>query len=168
MQLPFEMIKRILALLICLVSFTTGRGQELVSSEFLGLSTTTLINFLGSPLPVDYDVNFYKLTYTTTDIDGSETVASGAIAVPATNECNVFPMVSYCHGTVLRRFDVPSEQNFESFLPTAFAAAGYIALAPDYLGLGEDEGVHPYVHAESQAPIQPPGFMAMKPNLTPF
>jgi pimeloyl-ACP methyl ester carboxylesterase len=128
------------------------QAQDLVSSEYLGLTTTTVINFLGSPFPVEYDVEYYKLVYTTIDTDGEPTVASGAIAVPVTGECNTFPITAYCHGTVLRRFNVPSElDNLEGILLRAFASAGYIVVAPDYLGLGENEGVHPYVHAESQA-----------------
>ncbi|MCZ7636503.1 MAG: lipase family protein [Verrucomicrobia bacterium] len=33
----------------------------------------------------------------------------------------------------------------------AFATAGYVAVLPDYLGLGDSAGVHPYHHARSHA-----------------
>ncbi|MFT6997289.1 MAG: hypothetical protein ACJAQ4_001040 [Cryomorphaceae bacterium] len=141
----------LLAMFATLGSFNSAKAQELVSTEFVYNYTTSLINFLGFPLPVDYAVDFYRITYTTTDTDGQPTIASGAIAIPVSSSCNSFPMVAYCHGTVLKRFDVPSERNFESLIATVFSSAGYIAVAPDYLGLGVDEGVHPYVHAESQA-----------------
>ncbi|HKL39345.1 MAG TPA: alpha/beta fold hydrolase [Cryomorphaceae bacterium] len=140
-----------ITLIAILVNAQTSNAQELVEAEFQLQYTTALIGFFGFPTPVEYAVDFYRVTYTTTDTDGQPTVASGAMAVPASGLCNSFPMTAYCHGTVLQRYDVPSEQNFEGFLTVALASAGYICVAPDYLGLGEDEGVHPYVHAESQA-----------------
>lgn len=139
---------------LCLAFLLTkiAPGQDFISSEYLGLTNTAVINFFGSPLPVEYDVEYYKLVYTTVDTDGEPTIASGAISIPATGACNTFPLVAYCHGTVLRRFNVPSEiENLEGILLRAFSSAGFIVVAPDYLGLGENEGIHPYVHAESQA-----------------
>jgi pimeloyl-ACP methyl ester carboxylesterase len=141
----------VLAVIATLGSTNSAKAQELVSAELVFNYNTALINFLDFPLPVDYAVDFYKITYTTTDTDGEPTVASGAFTLPISSSCNSFPMVAYCHGTVLKRFDVPSERNFESLVVTVLSSAGYIGIAPDYLGLGEDEGVHPYVHAESQA-----------------
>ncbi len=147
-------MKRIVTSILITLSFgftPFAQSQELVEAEYLFQYSTLVINVLGLPTPVEYPVDFYRITYTTTDTDGEPTVASGALALPVTNECNDFPMVAYCHGTVLQRYNVPSDQNGEGFLTVALASAGYIAVAPDYLGLGEDEGVHPYVHAESQA-----------------
>lgn len=146
-----KIIYILLAVIATLGSTSTTQAQELVSAEFELQYAPVIINLFGLPLPTDYPVRFYRITYTTTDTDGEPTVASGALTVPVSNSCNAFPMVAYCHGTVLRRFDVPSEQNFEGLLAVALASAGYITVAPDYVGLGEDEGVHPYVHAESQA-----------------
>jgi len=130
---------------------TTAHSQELVSAELQSSYPQSFIELFGIPLPVQYSVDFYRITYTTTDTDGSQTVASGALTIPVSSTCNSFPMMEYCHGTVLRRFDVPSEENSEGTVLVALSATGYIGIAPDYLGLGEDEGVHPYVHAESQA-----------------
>jgi len=141
----------LLAMIATLGSFNSAKAQELVSVEFVYNYTTSLINFLGFPLPVDYAVDFYKITYTTTDLNGEPTIASGALSIPLSNSCNSFPMVAYCHGTVLKRFDVPSERNPESLILTVLSSAGYIGIAPDYLGMGINEGIHPYVHAESQA-----------------
>ncbi|MCZ4410141.1 alpha/beta fold hydrolase [Cryomorphaceae bacterium 1068] len=144
-------IYMILAILAALISFNSAKAQELVSAELVFNYNTALISFLGFPLPVEYAVDFYRITYTTTDTDGEPTIASGAFTLPVSGSCNSFPMVAYCHGTVLKRYDVPSERNFESLVVTVLSSAGYIGIAPDYLGLGVDEGVHPYVHAESQA-----------------
>ncbi|MEM9052162.1 MAG: alpha/beta fold hydrolase [Bacteroidota bacterium] len=148
------MIKNLRAFtfIFCFLTGTIStKGQELVSSQFLGQRPLVLINFFDFPTPAIYPVDFYKITYTTTDTDGSQTVASGAVTIPVSNEVNSFPLTAYCHGTVLRRYDVPSAENFESNILVALSSAGYIGIAPDYLGLGDDEGVHPYVHAESQA-----------------
>lgn len=122
----------------------------MVSSELI---TSLTANELTIPfiLTVQFDVDYYKLTYNTVDVNGEPTVASGAVAVPQGSQCDIFPMAVYCHGTVLRQLDVPSENNFESQIPQRLGGMGYITAAPDYLGLGVNEGFHPYVHAESQA-----------------
>lgn len=129
-------------------------GQQeshLISHEFLGQTSSVLISFV-SPLPAQHNVRLYKITYHTVDVHGEPTVATGAVAVPvASSSCNSFPVIAYCHGTVLRKYDVPSEGNYESTLMLAFASSGYIVVAPDYLGLGDNPGLHPYVHAASEA-----------------
>jgi hypothetical protein len=136
----------------CLSSplFLVGQNNYFVEAEYLGQSSSIAIDFV-SPLPANYNVDYYKIIYNTIDPQGEPTIASGALAVPVSNECNIFPMFSYCHGTVLRQNDVPSAQNFESTILLAASSAGFITVAPDYIGLGEDEGIHPYVHGESQA-----------------
>ena len=146
-----ERIYMVLAIITALISYNSAKAQELVSAELEFNYNTALISFLGFPLPVEYAVDFYRITYTTIDTNGEPTVASGAFTLPVSGSCNSFPLVAYCHGTVLKRYDVPSERNFESLIVTVLSSAGYIGIAPDYLGLGVDEGVHPYVHAESEA-----------------
>ncbi len=133
-----------------LLASPSTHAQTLVSSEEIDVVPALLINILFN-LPAQYDVRSYKLVYNTVDTQGEPTVASGMIAVPISATCDIFPMAVYCHGTVLRQLDVPSENNFEALAAKAFASTGFISMAPDYLGLGINEGVHPYVHAESQA-----------------
>jgi pimeloyl-ACP methyl ester carboxylesterase len=73
------------------------------------------------------------------------TVASGLIAVPDV-EGTSFPMVSYEHGTVYGKQEVPSfpEQSPETQLMIAqFAGQGYVVIGADYFGMGtsaETEG----------------------------
>lgn len=137
-----------LATLLCL----QGHSQDeyLVSSELL---STTPAFLLSVPpfITGEYDVDYYKITYNTVDVAGNPTVASGAVGVPVGAACDIFPMTMYCHGTVLRKQDIPSAENSESQIIKVFSAVGYITVAPDYLGLGVNPGLHPYVHAESQA-----------------
>lgn len=137
-------------LFILFLLSTTVKSQYLVSSAFLDNTSSTVLAFL-SPIPTDYDVDFYRLTYNTINTAGEPTIASGAIAIPVSETCNSFPMLAYCHGTVLKRLDVPSYNNLEGILTKAFASSGFISVAPDYIGLGDNPGIHPYVHAESEA-----------------
>jgi len=95
------------------------------------------------------DVRLFKIQYNTTDVFGGPTVASGALYVPQT-ECDTLPLVSYQHGTVFHKQHVPS--NWWSWLPAyLYSGNGYIATLPDYLGMGINPGLHPYVHWESEA-----------------
>jgi pimeloyl-ACP methyl ester carboxylesterase len=144
----FKMITA--GVLFSLAASQTCFAQYLVSSEQIDESTPLLIGVLTG-LPAQYTVRTYRVTYNTVDTQGEPTVASGAISVPVASNCTELPMVVYCHGTVLRQLDVPSQNNFESLAVKALGSTGFIAVAPDYLGLGANPGTHPYVHAESQA-----------------
>lgn len=144
------MLKSIFSVFAIVICIATAKSQYFVESEFLGNTSAAFLGFVPG-IPTNYDVDFYKLTYNTTDANGNATVASGAVAIPANTDCNEFPMVAYCHGTVLRRYDVPSANNSEAFIAKIFSSTGYIAIAPDYIGLGDNEGIHPYMHQESQA-----------------
>jgi pimeloyl-ACP methyl ester carboxylesterase len=46
---------------------------------------------------------------------------------------------------------VPSRLNQEGDLVAALGGVGFLTVAPDYLGLGDSPGFHPYVHAETEA-----------------
>jgi len=127
-----------------------GRTQVLESAEYLG-TTTSYVLAIVSGLPVEYDVSLYKIVYTTIDANGNSTIASGALSIPNTSECTDFPLAVYQHGTVLNKEDVPSRDNDEAFLTKIFASGGYYSMTPDYIGLGDSPGLHPYVHAASEA-----------------
>ncbi len=95
------------------------------------------------------DVVFYKIIYNTTDVHGDPTVASGALYVPQI-ECDTLPLISYQHGTVFHKQHVPS--NYWSWVPAyLYSGNGYITTLPDYLGMGVNPGIHPYIHWESEA-----------------
>jgi hypothetical protein len=122
----------------------------LINSTFLGTANRAAFQLL-SPLPLEYDADYYKITYNTIDVDGSATIASGMLVVPKVSTETQLPLLAYCHGTVLLDDDVPSRDNVESSLGKIFACDGYAVVMPDYLGLGDHPGVHPYVHAASEA-----------------
>ena len=124
-------------------------AQYLENAIFLSNTPSSLLS--GFYNGAQYNVDSYKIRYYTTDVDGSQTVASGALLVPRTNACDSFPLAVYDHGTVLEREAVPSRDNIEATVAKVIASTGAIAVAPDYLGLGDNQGLHPYVHAESEA-----------------
>ena len=51
--------------------------------------------------------------------------------------------MSYQHGTVVEKSDATSESG-EWILPAILTGSGYVYVEPDYLGLGDSEGRHPY------------------------
>lgn len=97
-----------------------------------------------------YDVDVFRVHYTTTNTFEEKDTASGILCLPLKAN-NVFPVMIYDHGTVSDRFDVPSYGSFEQSVSAVFASFGYITVAPDYIGLGISGGLHPYVHPESEA-----------------
>ncbi|MDZ7846562.1 MAG: alpha/beta fold hydrolase [Owenweeksia sp.] len=76
---------------------------------------------------------------------------SGALMIPRYTACDSLPLAVYEHGTVLKKNEVPSRDGLEAFTVKVFASAGAIAVAPDYLGLGDNPGLHPYLHGNTEA-----------------
>ena len=96
-----------------------------------------------------YNVSMYKVVYNTIDPYGNEVIASGVIGYPE-NLNQAFPMISWQHGTEVRRENVSSNNGF-NILSLWLTTRGYIFLEPDYLGLGESELLHPYCMKDPSA-----------------
>ncbi|QUS42572.1 alpha/beta hydrolase [Tardiphaga alba] len=107
-------------------------------------------NFAGIPVtysPARNGVRLYRVTYSSVvpEHGNKPTTASGLLAIPE-NGGPSFPMVSYQHGTVYGKQEVPSfpDQSSETQLMIAqFAGQGYVLIGADYFGLGtstEPEG----------------------------
>ncbi len=113
---------------------------------------TELNNQGASFITALYDVDIYKVSYTTPNVwNTGTTTATGAIAYPKGYLCGV-PMASYSHGTTSRRDGVPSYNSSEVFIGTLYASLGYAVSMADLLGLGDDySSFHPYVHKNSAA-----------------
>lgn len=143
------MQKLLLFPLLCLFSLTAS-AQEVIAVEQQDPALAFVLSLvLGQT--VDYDVDNYAITYTTTDPFGQPDTATGLLCVPQETDL-VFPMAVYNHGTVDRRDAVLSvEGNQERLVAQGLAAYGFITVAPDYLGLGGSDGVHPYLHAATEA-----------------
>ena len=139
-----------LSLLICCSTFAAVSAQTVVAAEDQGVVLRFILE-LGVPISLDYDVQNYKITYTTTDPFGQPDTATGLLTLPVQDEL-VSPLVVYNHGTVAGPDLVPSVEGvLERFIPQGFAGRGFIGVAPDYLGLGDSDGIHPYLHAATQA-----------------
>jgi len=130
------------------------RGRLLSSSLWTNFSAPTLNLFYllnGIPLTAQYGVNCYKVVYETIDPLGGRTTASGGLFLPQQTGKN-WPLCSFSHGTVTQTNDVPSVSiTLDAFGGVAFASAGYVSVVADLLGLGSSPGLHPYLHARSEA-----------------
>lgn len=130
-----------------------------VSYEFLARWDTDRLNQIltvdtpkFSGIPVSYSparnaVRLYRITYASVvpERGNKPIIASGLLAIPETTGA-ALPMVSYQHGTVYGKQEVPSypEQSPETQLMIAqFAGQGYLLIGADYFGMGisqEPEG----------------------------
>ena len=115
------------------------------------LKARVLLTFAGvDGIPVANAVDCYRIQYSMGS--GSEAVQlSGLLALPR----NVVArrLVSFQHGTSTTRTAVPSQLDGTGLAAAiAFAGNGYALLAPDYPGLGESPGRHPYYVADAIGP----------------
>jgi hypothetical protein len=101
---------------------------------------------------VRFGVDAYRVSYATVDVSGAPTTATGLVVLPR-SQASKLRTVSYTHGTMARRSDAPS-RSLDSLAGASvllFAGAGYATVAPDYLGLGDGPGAHPFMHLASEA-----------------
>ena len=142
-------MKGFLTFLIFLLTFSLY-SQDLISSEHLGGRTQEGLNdTYGLPIFTN-SVDYYKIQYTTLDVHGVLDTASGLAVFPRTTG-KAHPILAYQHGTVGNKEDVPSRLAGGYQLAEVWAGLGYIAVAADYLGLGDSRGFHPFVHTASEA-----------------
>jgi len=139
-------------------ALTADPRGKIVSQELSGTYSAeqvdSIVISLGQPelllLPRNYDVSIYNIIYETIDPKGEPTVASGALVIPDIDVPKAW--ISYQHGTVIKKDDVPSRGSQELLIGIIYSAnTGAITSMPDYLGLGDGPGMHPYVHGKSQA-----------------
>ncbi|MFE9993598.1 alpha/beta hydrolase family protein [Streptomyces avermitilis] len=98
---------------------------------------------------VRYGVRAYRLTYRTVDPYGKPTTATGLLTLPAGGGHRL-DLVSDTHGTMVNRGYAPSAGDDFGRVPSYLnAGAGRAVAAPDYLGLGEGPGRHPYMDTRS-------------------
>lgn len=116
-------------------------------NKILAADTPAFAGISVSYTPARNAVRLYRITYNSVipEMGNKPTLTSGLLAVPDTDGKS-FPMVSYQHGTVYGRQEVPSfaDQSPETQLMIAqFAGQGYLVIGADYFGLGmsnEPEG----------------------------
>jgi hypothetical protein len=135
------------------MSLTASRGAITAAVPMTNYTTAQLSQlFLASGFPIapQYAVDVYYLLYNTLTADGAGTRASGVVVLPRAGT-RALPLLSHQHGTVVLTNDVASQGTGEYVLGLMWAATGYAAALPDYLGMGSGSGLHPYVHARSEA-----------------
>ena len=143
-------MKRFFTLFIILLSINLADAQRLVDMELKASLPASSVSALIGGLSVPYGVDLYKVRYMTPDTEGNDHIASGLLCIP-NDPTFTYPMAIYQHGTVADRDDVPSNLMGGFQLAMVFSAFGYVVCAPDYIGLGDSPGVHPYVHAQTEA-----------------
>jgi len=170
----FYCVKTIFASILFIFTFlfavslhaaTTAAAEP--ECEFLGTYDVKRLNAIltseyaqFSAYPVQFEeaqcaVDLYKVTYSTVIPEDSNRPvrATGLIAIPQ-KRAETAPILSYQHGTVFGRDEVPSnpEKSMETRLAIAcFAAHGYVVIAADYLGRGGSDEAYSYVIKESTA-----------------
>ena len=146
------MIKKFTLLLFSFLLFSqTHFAQGFLSVEHLGSKTAgdlTLQFFFATTF--NNGVDYYRVTYETVDLDGNDIILQGLLVIPD-DLTKVYPLACYQHGTSGSNTDTPSFLNQEADIAIAMGGKGYVTVVSDYLGLGIHEGVHPFVHAESEA-----------------
>ena len=147
-----------ITLYTCLIFSNIAFGQ-IISYELMKNwskeEVTELYSLYGIPSgagEVNYSVDGYKVLYLTPDFNGELVTCSGAIFLPVDLGCSA-PILSWQHGTESNDNGAPSNVgNTDNDLMGVISAShGYIVVMSDFIGLGEGEGFHNYVHAETQA-----------------
>ena len=118
--------------------------------------TTGAVAFSGvtqAYTPADNAVDLYRVTYSSVipERGNRPITATGLLAVPDVTDMSL-PIVSYQHGTVYGKQQVPSfpENSDETQLMIAqFAGQGYILVAADYFGMGKSTEPEGYMVKQS-------------------
>lgn len=105
-------------------------------------------------------VDVHQIRYNTLDPASQPTTASGALMIPTGSNAacqGARPILLYAHGTSAEKnyniADLTNAENAEGLLiAAAFAAQGYIVVAPNYAGYDTSSlAYHPYLHADQQS-----------------
>ncbi|MEO1258005.1 MAG: alpha/beta fold hydrolase [Bacteroidota bacterium] len=145
------MIKKLLFAIAMILQGMFLCAQTFLSVELLEQYTADELESLSfSQTNFDQGAKAYKVTYETNDLEGNVAIVSGLLALPE-DLTKRYPLACYQHGTSGTKENVPSRLELDALIAISLAGKGYVTVAPDLLGLGDHEGVHPYVHAASEA-----------------
>lgn len=92
-----------------------------------------------------YDIRIYKITYKTL-FEGDSILVSGIVSLPVPlDKKETFPMLSYQHGTIVKKSDAPSVNINNEFI-TYLASTGMVVAIADYIGFGASSSeFHPFM-----------------------
>jgi hypothetical protein len=130
-----------------------GRWDQTRLNTILTVDIPKFSGVTQSYTPARNAVNLYRVTYTSVvpERGNRPVTTTGLVAVPDTAD-TALPMVSYQHGTVYGKQQVPSfpEQSDETQLMIAqFAGQGYIVIGADYFGMGDTKEPEGYMVKQS-------------------
>lgn len=109
----------------------------------------------GMLVPVDHGARVYKIRYVTQD-RGEAIEATAFVSFPMLDEPAERPVIMYAHGTTgFTDKCAPTADPMGYAVPVILAALGYVAVAPDYIGMngwGDPAASgHPYIVPEPTA-----------------
>lgn len=118
-------------------------------NAIIDTDTPAFTGVAASYTPATNPVRLYRITYpSVVPEQGNRPIAAtGLLAVPEGVGTSL-PLLSYQHGTVYGKKEVPSfpEQSPETQLAIAlFAGQGYVVIGPDYFGMGDSDEPEGYV-----------------------
>lgn len=131
--------------------------SQLLALVDAGSAEEKLLELIADPV---CSVDVHQLRYNTVDPSGESINASGAMMVPNGSDAacqGSRPIVVYAHGTNAERsFNMANIADSNSgeglLMAIAFAARGYVVVAPNYAGYDTSTLTwHPYLHAQQQA-----------------
>lgn len=139
--------------------------QRLLSASAADLTALLTATAQGRQLlefvpPPRCGIDVHQLRYHTVDSVSQPTTASGALMIPTGGDAacqGARPIVVYAHGTSVERSyniaDLLDADNVEGLLMAfAFAARGYIVVAPNYAGFDSSTlNHHPFLNADQQS-----------------
>ncbi len=129
------------------IAVSTGVSYELIGrwdvdklNQILTVDTPRIFSLSVAYSPARNAVRLYRVTYSSVVPEKANRpiVATGLLAVPETGATRL-PVVSYQHGSVYLKTQVPSfpDQSAETQLMIAqFAGQGYVVIGADYFGMG--------------------------------
>mgnify|MGYP002777818256 CR=1 FL=1 len=137
-----------------------GMGEILAQQPVVTLDAATIndlleINGYGALGPVEYGARVDKIRYRTQD-RGQEHETTGFVAFPVGPAPMQRPLVVWAHGTTGFSDACAPTADPQGFqIPLILAAKGYVAVAPDYIGMNgwgpPSNRLHPYIVPEPTA-----------------
>lgn len=128
------------------VDLTPSGVASFIGTQFGTQTPKEIIDFLSC---FRIGLKAYRVEYYTPNEKDVLVKATGLLIVPQTNY-KLSTVVS-THATTDGRDKVPSNLPITTVLEMSYALNGYIVMAPDYVGMGGGEGVHPYVNGKTEA-----------------
>jgi pimeloyl-ACP methyl ester carboxylesterase len=111
-----------------------------------------------------------RIRFMTEALPGQPDIQSGLLLLPAPDprarQSTTLSWIIYTKGTELNRQAVPSKNaGIETWVAESYAALGYAVWVPDYAGMGDSRGTHPFCVPESLAASAVDGLAAAREYL---